>query len=225
MIATVQVGDVGVGKALSLIRRRPRPGDVKGLRQADVGITATFGPRLRNPPQLGRLGCIAFWDDDAAVDLFFDEHPFAAALAGGWRVRLDPLRLHGSWHGVPDDLPRSRAVDAPGPFAVLTLARLRPSQAVRFFRTSAKAERPVATAPGKIWATVVALPPFMATVSLWESGEALGDYAFRPDGGHNSAILEQRRKDFHRESAFIRFRPYGSEGGLAGRNPLLASWM
>src|SRR5260370_30125714 len=149
MIATVQFADVGVGKALSLIRRRPRPGEVKGLRQADIGITATLGPRLRNPPQPGRLGCVAFWDDDAAVDLYFDEHPFAAALAGGWRVRLDPLRLHGSWHGVPDDLPKSRPGDAPGPFAVLTPAPLRPSQAARFFPTSPKADGPGADAPGQ----------------------------------------------------------------------------
>jgi hypothetical protein len=225
MIATVQIADVGVGKALSLIRGRPKPGEVKGLRDAHIGFGAPFGQRLRNPPQPGRLGCLAFWDDDSAVDRYFDDDPFAAALAGGWRVRLEPLRMHGSWPGVPDDLPKSRTVDAAGPFAVLTLAQLRPSQAVRFFRTSAKAERPIADAPGKIWASVVALPPFLATVSLWESGEAIADYAFGKDGGHNSAIVEQRRKDFHRESAFIRFRPYGSQGGLGGRNPLPASWM
>src|SRR5260370_29640263 len=128
MIATVQFADVGVGKALSLIRRRPRPGEVKGLRQADIGITATLGPRLRNPPQPGRLGCVAFWEDDAAADLYFDEHPFAAALAGGWRGRLDPLRLPGPWHCGPDDLPKNPTGDPPRPFAPLTLARLPPLQ-------------------------------------------------------------------------------------------------
>jgi hypothetical protein len=105
----------------------------------------------------------------------------------------------------------------------LTIARLRPSQAVRFFRNNAKAEKGVLDTPGNIWATVVALPPLLSSWSLWESEESIADYAFRTGGNHANAIIEQRRKDFHRQSAFIRFRPYKSEGSLGGRNPLPSS--
>jgi hypothetical protein len=162
------------------------------------------------------------WDDDDAVDEYFATHPFAGALAHGWRVRLEPLRMHGSWPGVPEDLSHARSLDLDGPFAVLTIARLRPSQSIRFFRTNLLAERGVNDTA--IWTTAVALPPFISSWSIWDSEASIAGYAFEAGGGHAKAIAEQRRKDFHRESAFIRFRPYKSEGALAGRNPLSADW-
>ena len=223
MIATMQLADVGVAKAVALYGRRPRVGTMSGLRQANFGLAAPFGPGLVRPPQIGRAGLVAMWDDDAAVDEYFSNHPFAHALEHGWRVRLEPLRMHGSWPGVPTDLPRSRTLHIDGPFVTLTIARLRLSQAPRFFKTNAAAERGVNDIPGSIWTTAVVLPPFISSWSLWESEDSIAEYAFRGGTGHANAILEQRRKDFHHQSAFIRFRPYKSEGSLDGRrNPLPA---
>jgi len=223
MIATMQLADVGVAKAAMLYGRRPRAGKVPGLRRADFGLAAPFGPGWVRPPQLGRAGLVAIWEDDAAVDEYFSTHPFARALERGWRVRLEPLRMHGSWPGVPADVRTARTLNLEGPFVTLTIARLRPSQAPRFFKTNASAERGVNDTPGSIWTSAVALPPFISSWSLWETEEAIADYAFRTGGGHANAILEQRRKDFHRQSAFIRFRPYKAEGSLGGRrNPLPA---
>jgi hypothetical protein len=34
-----------------------------------------------------------------------------------------------------------------------------------------------------------------------------------------------RAKPFHRQSAFVRFRPDASEGHLDGKNPLAESWL
>ena len=220
MIATMQLADVGPVKALSLFRQRPRAGRVPGLRKANFGIAAPFGSGLVRPPQFGRVGLVAMWDDDAAVDDYFSTHPFARGLEHGWRVRLEPLRMHGSWPGVPSDLPKARTLHEDGPFVTLTIANLRPSQTLRFFRVNASAEKGVLDTRGNIWATAVALPPFLSSWSLWESEDSIAEYAFRPGGNHANAILEQRRKDFHKESAFIRFRPYKSEGSVAGRNPL-----
>ena len=42
---------------------------------------------------------------------------------------------------------------------------------------------------------------------------------------HPAAIAADKANGFHHESAFIRFRPYGSEGKLVGRNPLAETWM
>ena len=226
MIASVHVADVGARRALPALLRPPRPGSVPGLRAADLGLTAPLSASVLPAPQPGRLGMVAFWDDDAALDRFLDEHPLAATLAAGWRVRLAPLRLWGAWPGVPDDLPRSRAVAHAGPAAVLTLGRLRPAQALRFFRTSARAEGRVVQAPGVVWSTGLARPPFVATCSLWASAEALTTYAYdRAHPEHLDAIAADRGRPFHRRSAFIRFRPYGSEGRLDGRNPLAERWL
>ena len=57
----------------------------------------------------------------------------------------------------------------------------------------------------------------MATVSLWSSAEAAAAYTYGdPDAGHPRAITKQRRKDFHHESAFIRYTPLAITGSVRG---------
>ena len=122
-------------------------------------------------------------------------------------------------------MPADRATDYDGPAAVLTLGRLRLREAPRFLRTSAKAEARAVEAPGMTWATGIARPPFVATCSLWESTRALSTYAFgRSEPAHPDAIAEDEAKAFHHQSAFIRFRPYGAQGHLDGKNPLAHNW-
>jgi hypothetical protein len=226
MIASVHIANVGARSALSLLRKAPKAGEVSGLRHADIALTAPLSASLLGKPDLGRVGLVAFWDDDAAVERFLSSHPLASTLAGGWHVRLAPLRAFGSWPGLPSEVPTSRVVDHVGPVGVLTLGRLRLSQTLRFLRTSAKAEGRALDAPGLIWATGMARPPFVCTCSLWESTRASSTYAFgKAEPAHPDAITESETKAFHHQQAFIRFRPYDSVGHLDGRNPLAESWM
>lgn len=226
MIASVHLADVGARSAFAMIRKPPA-GSIDGLRHADVAVAAPLRGGSVPSPQLGRVALIAFWDDDFALDRFLADHPLAAKLASGWHVRLAPLRAHGTWPGLPSDVPPQRNVDHEGPVAVLTLGRLRTSQAIRFLRTSAKAEASAVAAPGMTWGTALARPPhFVSTCSLWESTRAASTFAYgHSDPGHPDAIATDQAKPFHHESAFIRFRPYGSHGGLGGRNPLAERWM
>ncbi len=226
MIASAHLVDAGAAKALAAQRHVPRPQRTPGLRWARLGVAAPLRASLLPAPDFGRLAMIAFWDDDAALDRFLGEHPLAATLAHGWSVRLAPLRAHGSWPGLDTDTPAGRNVDHDGPTAVLTLGRLRVSQAVRFLRASANAEAAVLEAPGLIWATGLARPPFVSTCSLWESSQALSAYAYGVAGaGHPAAIQAGRAKPFHKQEAFIRFHPYASTGSLAGKNPLAPDWL
>ena len=226
MIASVHVADVGAPTALRLMGGAPKPKEVAGLRQANIALAAPLGGSALPKPQFWRVGLVAFWDDDAALDGFLADHPVAQRLADGWRLRLEPRRCFGSWPGVDPDLPRSRAVTEEGPVAVLTLGRTRMSQIFRFLRTSNKAENAALAAPGLIWTTGMAKPPFFATCSLWESAEASTEYAYgQRDPGHPHAIDVDRQKPFHKQSAFIRFRPYRSEGHLVGKNPLHEHWL
>jgi hypothetical protein len=221
MRASVHVANTGVGAGLSVVRSAPRPGSIAGLRHAEVGITAPLSASMLAQPDLRRVALVAFWDDDASIDRFVESHPLAAKLAGGFQVRLEPLRAFGTWPGLPADTPTARAVESSGPLAALTMGRLRVSQAIRFLKTSAQAEARVLGAPGVIWATGLARPPFVSTFSLWESSRALSTYAFgRAEPAHPEAIAEGERKPFHKRQVFIRFRPYAAEGHLDGRNPL-----
>ena len=112
--------------------------------------------------------------------------------------------------------PAPRLAPCP-PVLVTTLGRLRFSQAVRFLRASRPAEHSALASEGFVWGTAAARPPFMATVSLWSSGDAAAAYAYSdPDAGHPSAITKQRKKDFHHQSAFIRYEPVSTAGSVRG---------
>jgi hypothetical protein len=221
MIASVHLTDVSVRRALAALRRTPDPASTPGLRYAKVALAAPLRSSLLPSPDFRRPALIAFWDDDDALNRFLADDPVATTFAPGWHVCLEPLRAFGSWPGLPNDIPVARTVDYDGPTVVLTLGRLRISQALRFLRASAKAEAAVLTAPGLIWATGIGRPPFVATCSLWESAQAAATYAYGPsDAGHQAAITTDRVRPFHHESAFIRFRPYGAQGRLDGKNRL-----
>jgi hypothetical protein len=224
MRASVHVADVGVRSALTLTRKPPAAGSIPGLRNGEVGIGAPLSASLLPKPQFGRAAFIGFWDDDAAIDRFVADQPLAAHFASGWHVRLEPLRAFGSWPGLPPEVPAGRSVEYSGPVVVITLGRLRASQAVRFFRASAKAEGAVVEAPGLTWATGIArVPKIVATCSVWESSKAAATYAFgHREPAHSNAIAAGEEKPFHHQQAFIRFRPYAAAGHLDGKNPLAA---
>ena len=221
MIASVHLADVKATTALSLLRRAPDSGAVQGLRSANIALATPMRTSFTPKISLRRVGLVAFWDDDAALDAFEATHPTANALSGGFSMRLAPVRAHGSWPGIDADVPKARRVDYEGPAAVLTLGRVRFSQIVRFLRTSAKAEAATAGARGLRWATALARPPFVATCSLWEGPDAIAAYAFDDTGAaHPAAIRAGRSQPFHHAEAFIRFRPIATAGRLDGTNPL-----
>ena len=221
MRASVHIADLGGRGALRFLRRKLDRARTPGLRSADVALATPLAGTLRRVPKLGRVGLIAFWDDDASIDHFLATNPLAAILASGWQVRLEPLRMYGSWPGMDSDVPAERNVAHDGPVAVLTLARFRWRRAAAFFRTSVKAEAAALESDGMVWATAMAKPPFVATYSMWESTRALAEYAYGPpSAAHPNAVHVNNGKPFHRMEAFIRFRPYAAAGELARPNPL-----
>jgi len=165
---------------------------------------------------------VAFWESEQALDDYLTSTKAGQRLAQGWQARLMPLRAYGRWPGLPADTSAKRDVVTDGPVVVTTLAKLKLTNAYRFFKTSAKAEARVVKSPGLIWATGFGSPPFVATMSLWESAQAAADYAYssaQPE--HSEAITVDRAKTFHHEKAFIRFQPLLVSGEMSsGRNPI-----
>src|SRR3981081_4190561 len=100
MIASVHLADVGARSALAIPRKTPRPATTPGLRDATVALAAPLGGSTRPRPDLGRVGLIAFWDDDHALDEFEAADPLAARLAGGRPGRPQPPRARGGRQGV-----------------------------------------------------------------------------------------------------------------------------
>lgn len=204
---------------MQVLANPPRPAAIEGLRYAKTLFTAPLGAGA-SPPDLGTVGMVAAWDDEAALDRFAS-HPKAAALADGWQIRMEPLRVFGNWPelaGLPE---RPLPVDEEEPVAVLTLGRVKPWRFRPFLRAAAPAEADVIAQPGLLAATGFGrLPNLVSTFSLWRSAAAMRAYASRQGGPHRIAVATDRERPFHYRSAFIRFRPLATRGQWGASDPL-----
>ena len=221
MVVTVHIAELGTRGAVAVLLRPPRPEQVPGLTYAVTTTTAPLGEPLLPPRQLRRVGMLAAWESDAAIDAFEREHPVAARFAGGYRVRLQPLRAFGAWAGMPDLPQQALPVDDEEPVGVLTLGQLRLLGTGRFRRSAGPAEAAAIDSPALLAGTGLARPPrLVATFSLWRSAAAMRAYAVGAGSAHAAAMREDRARPFHHESAFVRFRPYAASGSWDGRDPL-----
>lgn len=222
MIVSVHIVDAGLSRMPTGLRHKPRPRAVPGLLYAETTVTAPQGGSTRLPLFPGRLGLIAAWEDDGALEDFLrGAHPLASQLVAGWHSRLEPLRVSGAWPAIPGLPERQLAVADDEPVAVLTLGRPRLTRLRPFLRSAGPAEAEVVEAPGLLASIGLARPPrLVSTFSLWSSAAAMREYSYRDDGNHMAAVKADRKRPFHHESAFIRFRPYASAGSWDGRDPL-----
>lgn len=218
MIATVHIADLGARGTIRAIRHRPRTDAVDGLRWCEVAAAVPLASKM--PPTLRRAVLLAVWDDEDSAQAGRETEAFTP-FDGGFHAMLRPIRAFGTWPELPEDVPRSRSTPHDGPVIVLTLGRLKLGQTIRFFRASRPAERAAVTAGGFVWGTAAARPPFVATVSIWRNSDAAVGYAYdHAEAAHPQAVAAQRRKDFHHQSAFIRFTPARTSGGLEHPNAM-----
>jgi hypothetical protein len=221
MVVSVHIAEVGPREAVDVLLRQPRPGRVAGLTYAETTANAPLGKPLLPPRRLGPVGMIAAWESDAALEEFSHAHPVARHLAGGWQVRLEPLRAAGAWAAMPGLPARPLPVDDEEPVGILTLGRLRLLRTGAFRRSAGPAEAAALDSPALLAGIGLARPPrLVATFTLWRSAAAMRDFAYTRGGAHSAAIAADRDRPFHHESAFVRFRPYASRGSWDGRDPL-----
>jgi len=176
-------------------------------------------------PNLHRYGFMAVWDDEQAAQAFFEEHPlwqqYRQRTQEIWTAELVPLKAHGLWDGVnPFDYATEGAAPD-GPVMVLTRASIRLLKTPRFWRYVAPVSATIADAPGVRAAIGLGELPVVrqATVSLWDSAQAMQDYAYRSPK-HKEVIRLTRQEDWYGEEMFARFRVLRTEGTWDGRNPL-----
>jgi hypothetical protein len=198
---------VATARRLAALRHVRRGVRADGLVYSEACTLAPLSPHVLPHPSLRRIGLIAAWRDDAALDAFraTDE-----TFAQGAFARLEPVRAYGEWPEL-GELPDGRAADTSAPVAVLTLGRLRPTRLVPFLRASAGAEGAVLSSPAAVFATGLARPPrLVATFSIWDDIETMR--AVVSGDGHGTAMAAHAAKPFHSASAFIRYRIREQDG-------------
>jgi hypothetical protein len=217
VIVSVHIAERGVRRSLALLRRGARPLEAPGLRYSEAAGLTPLGAAVPTLPPRATI-LISSWDDDDALDRFLERNPI-----DGYHVRMRPTRIIGTWPEMPGLPAQEEPMDSDEPAAVLTLGRPRLLRFPPFVRTSRPAERLAVTHPAMVAGTAAArLPRFVATFSIWRTVSEMRDYALgRPDPGHLNAIKADRKKTFHHQEAFVRFRPYASSGSWGGRDPLV----
>ena len=131
----------------------------------------------------------------------------------------------GSWAGMPELPKKELPMDDDEPAAALTLGRLRVLRIRPFLKASKPAERDAVGNPAVVAVTGLtrpARPRLVSTFSIWRSAGAMREYAFGKDGPHQAAVRADRALPFQHEQAFVRFRPYASQGSWDGSDPLAA---
>jgi hypothetical protein len=215
---------VGAGVLL----RPPRHTTVPGLQHAECLAQMRFGAPIISLDrlQLRRLAMFAQWDDAAALDDFLDRHPLGRRLAAGWHVRLQYLRRYGRVAALADLPETAGAWDLDEPIVAVTLARMKLLEVPRFLRWGRPVEHLIANHPAAVFSTGAQRPPHtISTFSIWRTVREMTGMVH----GHNDqphahvhqvAMAEQRRRDFHHESTFMRFRPLSEHGTWQGRRLL-----
>ncbi|GAA4009098.1 hypothetical protein GCM10022408_21550 [Hymenobacter fastidiosus] len=218
-IITLRPGNIRWGLAQMGTAQRPLQ-RVAGLRfQKLLGSGAGGFGAL---PNLHRYGLMAVWESEAAAEAFFQTHAlwldYQRRAQEIWTARLAPLKSHGLWDGVNPFDYATESPTAEGPVAVLTRASIHWLKAPRFWRYVAPVSATIAHAPGVRAAIGLGELPVVrqATVSLWDSAQAMQDYAYRSEK-HREVIRLTRQEQWYSEEMFARFRVLGTEGTWDGR--------
>ncbi|MDQ6875117.1 MAG: monooxygenase [Actinomycetota bacterium] len=137
-----------------------------------------------------------------------------------WRVDLRPLSARGQWSGR-EPFGRPETARWEGPVAALTRARISPRRLVRFWRAVPPVAADLQQRPGLLATLGVGEAPVgvQGTFSLWDSAEALRDFAYRRPA-HQTAIRRTAEERWYAEELFARFAVVGSAGTLFGADPL-----
>ena len=161
------------------------------------------------------------WGGYALLAAFPDEVLAKAALSSPlWKAYssrsasaktlfLRPTQSHGAWDGVAP-FRASGSYDRDAATAVLTRARIEPHHLASFWRRVSRVSESVLDYPERLFSVGVGELPVIqqATVSLWSSGRAMEDYAYR-SVYHAEVVRRTRQEGWYKEELFCRFAVLG----------------
>jgi len=180
-----------------------------------AGKGETFTPRDADPLRWGMLVVIN------PKDLANFE---TSKLLLRWRKKsnaefsadLSPISVHGKWsRREPFTSLTPIEKNWNGPVAAITRARIKWRKNVIFWRSVPPVTHSLRNSPGLVSAIGIGEAPIglQGTFSVWESGEAVRNFAYRGEA-HKAAIEATHREDWYAEELFARFAITRSNGAL-----------
>lgn len=180
-----------------------------------TGKGETFTPRDADATRWGLLVVL----DKESVTAFE-----TSRLLQRWRnkaksefmVELSPISMSGEWSGKNPFLNVAKvASDWNGPVAAITRARIKWRKNLLFWRSVPPVTFSLHSSRGLKAAIGIGEAPLglQGTFSLWESGEAVRNFAYRGEA-HKAAIAATHRENWYAEELFARFAVTRAEGNL-----------
>ncbi|NEM98838.1 spheroidene monooxygenase [Pontibacter burrus] len=176
-------------------------------------------------PNFYRYGLICTWESEFAAEDFFNnsglmqeyrEHTFES-----WTCYMQPMQSHGQWDKQEPFSPIVSEKNCSGPIAVLTRASINLRALPNFWRFVPQSSKALDDAAGLICSIGLGELPLVrqATFSIWESAEAMKNYAYR-NPKHQEVIKRTRSENWYSEELFARFIVTRTEGSWNGTDPL-----
>ncbi len=180
-----------------------------------TGKGETFTPRDGDATRWGLLVVI----DDNKTDWLNQ-----SKLLNRWREKsssefsaeLQPISVTGKWSGATPFSNLSKADPKwEGPVVAITRARIKWRKNFLFWRSVPPVTNSLHNSPGLKAAIGIGEAPIglQGTFSLWESGEAVRNFAYRGEA-HKAVIAATHREKWYAEELFGRFAVTKAEGNL-----------
>ncbi len=195
--------------------------DIEGMRFSRL-MGSGGGNGFGLTPNWGVYAMLTVWEDEAAARAFYREHPWwtetVARQSETAVFYLEATMSHGEWSGGNPFNPLPELYRPSEPVAVLTRATIRTRKLPDFWRYVPRTSASVYDQPDRVLSIGVGeYPVFMqATFSLWRSGRAMQDFAYK-SRHHEEVVRLTRERDWYKEEMFTRFRLRSAEGNWAGR--------
>jgi hypothetical protein len=180
-----------------------------------AGKGETFTPRDADPR---RWGLLVVLEQDQLETLE------TSPLIRRWRAKsiaefsadLSPISVHGKW-SKKEPFQSINGVDSNwnGKVAAITRARIKWRKNLIFWRSVPPVTQSLRSSPGLVSAIGIGEAPIglQGTFSLWESGDAVRNFAYRGEA-HKAAIAATHREDWYAEELFARFAVTRSNGDI-----------
>ncbi len=120
-------------------------------------------------------------------------------------LHLNPISSHGEW-SRREPFEVTGANHSGGPVVAITRARLKWSQAIRFWRSIPPVVLDLHQSPGLLFSIGIGEAPIglQGTLSIWRSAADLRDFAYK-NAPHRAVIEDTKRFDWYSEELFARF--------------------
>ncbi len=160
-------------------------------------------------PNFGIYAAMMVWDDPKYIHKF--ESSFKPLLeyqkntSSTTKIYATPYKFHGTWDNktpfkiIEHDFTSIKRL-------VLTRATIKPTKLIHFWKHVPKTSKAIEEAKGRLYSIGIGELPWIqqATLSIWESEEAMKEYAYS-NKSHIEAIQLTKKLDWYKEEMFTRF--------------------